>query len=255
MFNFVNRHILVAGGNGLIGRSVCSAFLEQGAHVTVADLIPDGRGARHGVTYVDLDLAQPTTIPQVVDTIVRSRGPIDGLVVLAASRGSRGFFDTVEDYDLATWAEVLAVNLTGTFALVREVGDLMAQTGSGSITLTSSIYGSAMGVDQRIYPQVSAGSRMNAPAVYSASKGGIDALVKYLATYWGQAGIRVNAVAPGGVVDAQPPDFVRGYSARTPIGRMARPEEIAGTYVFLASEEASYVSGQIIYVDGGLSSW
>jgi NAD(P)-dependent dehydrogenase (short-subunit alcohol dehydrogenase family) len=149
---------------------------------------------------------------------------------------------------------VLAVNLDGVFWMSKTVGTLMAKRGTGSIINTTSIYASDMGVDQRIYPSGTS-ERMNAPASYSASKAGVVGLTRYLATYWGAEGIRVNAVAPGGVLAGQPEAFQAAYSSRVPLGRMANPEDLVGAYTFLASPAAAYITGQCLYVDGGLSAW
>ena len=96
---------------------------------------------------------------------------------------------------------------------------------------------------------------MNAPASYAASKAGVVGLTRYLATYWGDVGVRVNAVAPGGIEMDQAASFQAAYAARVPLGRMAAAGDLVGAYVFLASPAAGYITGQCLYVDGGLSAW
>jgi len=131
----------------------------------------------------------------------------------------------------------------------------MARRGRGSIVNTLSIYG-IVGPDQRIYEGSSyEGRAINTPAIYSASKAGLWGLTKYLATYWGGNGVRVNAITPGGVFSGQNDVFVDRYSARVPLGRMAHKNELCGALVFLASDASSYVTGQNLVVDGGLTAW
>lgn len=251
LFNLTGLHAVVTGGSGMLGTAIGQALESHGAVVTSLDL-----GSTSGAPgFVHCDLSDRDDIQRAVELIERDRGPIDILINNAASRGSGGrFFDAVEDYQPETWNEVLAVNLDGVFWMSQAVGTLMAQRGSGCIINTSSIYSSDMGVDQRIYPGTDE-PRMNAPASYSASKAGVIGLTKYLATYWGAAGVRVNAVAPGGVEAGQPESFRAAYADRIPLGRMATPGDLVGAYVFLASPSASYITGQCLYVDGGLSSW
>jgi NAD(P)-dependent dehydrogenase (short-subunit alcohol dehydrogenase family) len=134
-------------------------------------------------------------------------------------------------------------------------GAPMAERRHGSIINTLSIYG-IVAPDQRIYEGAFyEGKAINTPAVYSASKAGLWGLTKYLAAYWGASGVRVNAITPGGVFSGQNDAFVQRYSARVPLGRMGQREEMAAAVVYLASEASSYVTGQNLVVDGGLTVW
>jgi NAD(P)-dependent dehydrogenase (short-subunit alcohol dehydrogenase family) len=131
----------------------------------------------------------------------------------------------------------------------------MAERRRGSIINTLSIYG-VVAPDQRIYEGSSyEGRSINTPAVYSTSKAALWGLTKYLATYWADRGVRVNALTPGGVFSGQNDAFVQRYGARVPMGRMAEREEMCGALLFLASPAASYITGQNIIVDGGLTAW
>lgn len=184
-------------------------------------------------------------------------GPIAILHNNAATKGSdlEKMFASVADYELTTWREIMSVNLDGLFLVSQAVGVGMAERGAGSIIHTSSIYG-LMGPDQRIYEGSEyLGRPINSPPVYSASKGGVVGLTRYLATYWASAGVRVNAITPGGISSGQNDEFRTRYSARIPLGRMAEAEEVAAGVLFLASDAASYVTGQDLHVDGGLSAW
>jgi NAD(P)-dependent dehydrogenase (short-subunit alcohol dehydrogenase family) len=150
----------------------------------------------------------------------------------------------------------MSVNIDGMFLMAKKCGKHMLDHGKGgSIVQTASIYG-IMAPDQRIYENSEyMGVEINTPAVYSASKGAVIALSRYLAAYWGSKNIRVNTLTPGGVESGQNEEFTSRYSERVPMGRMAHANEMVGALVYLASDASSYVNGQNIVVDGGLSSW
>lgn len=204
------------------------------------------------------DISSETSVVEVIKGIVSDFKRIDVLINNAATKTSdlKTFFKPFESYRLETWREVMSVNIDGMFLLCREVGKHMVSAGiSGSIIQFSSIYG-INGPDQRIYEGIEhQGTAINTPAVYSASKSAVVGLSKFLATYWGDKNIRVNTITPGGVDNEHNDNFRQNYSMRVPMGRMGTPKEIAKPLVFLASDESSYITGQNIVVDGGLSSW
>jgi NAD(P)-dependent dehydrogenase (short-subunit alcohol dehydrogenase family) len=150
----------------------------------------------------------------------------------------------------------MSVNLDGLFLVAKTVGGQMkAQGRGGSIIQTASIYG-VVASDKRIYEGSHyLGMQISNPPVYSASKAGVVGLTRYLAAYWGDAGIRVNALVPGGVESGQNDTFKQRYAARVPMGRMAQADEMVGALVYLASPASSYVTGQTLIVDGGLTAW
>ena len=154
------------------------------------------------------------------------------------------------------WDDVMKVNVNGLFIATRQAAKYMISQGKGgSIIQTSSIYG-ILGPDQRIYDGSKyLGHQINSPPVYSASKGAVISLTKYAATYWAKYNIRVNCLVPGGVESGQNKIFNEKYSNRIPLGRMAKPSEMVGPLVFLASDASSYITGQNIIVDGGLQAW
>jgi len=166
------------------------------------------------------------------------------------------FFASFEDYSPAEWRRIMGVNIDGMFFVAQAVGRQMIEQGSGgSIIQTSSIYG-IRASDKRIYEGSSyMGRQISNPAVYSAYKAAVVGLTKYLAAYWADHGIRVNTLVPAGVESGQNETFKMRYSSRVPMGRMARPEEMVGALIFLASDASSYVTGQELVVDGGLSAW
>jgi NAD(P)-dependent dehydrogenase (short-subunit alcohol dehydrogenase family) len=266
LFDLKERTAVVTGGCGILGQRFAEGLAEFGASVALLDLDETALqkaaseiSARHGarVKGYACDITQPEAIRNVAKAIEAELGPVSILLNNAASktRDVDAFFAPVETFSLETWREIMAVNLDGMFNVAQVFGTLMAERGYGSIVQTASIYG-LMAPDQRIYEGSEyLGRAINTPAVYTASKAGVIGLTKHLATYWGTQGVRVNTLTPGGVESGQNDTFKQRYGARVPLGRMARADEMVGAVLFLVSDAASYVTGQNIAVDGGLSAW
>ncbi len=264
---FANKTVLVTGGGGLLGQGFCEAFAHAGAQVIIADLNLDSAVLVAGrinaiqaalAIPIECDVSNTASVKKMIREIEQRNIFIDALVNNAASKTSNldDFFEPFESYTLETWQQVNAVNIDGMFLVAQAVGCHMIKNKiKGSITQISSVYG-VVSPDQRIYRKsIYNGRTINTPAVYSVSKAGVIALSKYLAAYWGEESIRVNTLSPGGVFSGQNDDFVNAYSQRVPLNRMANPAEIYGAALFLASDAASYISGQNIVIDGGLTSW
>ena len=253
---------IVTGGAGILGRVFCRALVEAGAQVAVLDVREDD--ARSAAAEIGeaaagfgCDVADPTSVQAAVDAVMARFGRIDVLVNNAATKTAnvRDFFEPFETYRLETWREVMGVNIDGMFLMAQAVGREMLKAGSGRIIQTASIYG-LVAPDDRIYEGSEyLGGPINTPAVYSASKAAVVGLTRWLATHWADKGIRVNCLVPGGVSSGQNGVFDRKYSARTPMGRMALAEEMAPPLLFLASDASSYVTGQVLAVDGGWTAW
>lgn len=265
-FDLNGRIAVVTGASGILGRVFGRVLVEAGARVALVDI--DGKGCaslaarlcrlrRSSAMAVPCDVSDERSVERMAETVTRTWGRIDVLHNNAASKSSdlESFFAPYERYALKEWRSVMAVNLDGMFLVSKVVGERMKRRRSGSIVQTASIYG-LMAPDQRIYEgSWYLGRPINSPAVYAASKAGVLGLTRYLAAYWAKDGIRVNALVPGGVESGQNAEFKRRYSARVPLGRMARAEEMAGALLYLASDASSYVTGQAVVVDGGLSAW
>jgi NAD(P)-dependent dehydrogenase (short-subunit alcohol dehydrogenase family) len=266
MFDLNGRTAVVTGGCGILGRRFAEGLAEFGANVALLDLdeqVVQNAAAEISVRYdgrargYACDITLPETVRRVATTVEADLGPVSILLNNAASktRDVDAFFAPVATFSLETWREIMAVNLDGMFNVAQVFGTRMAERGYGSIVQTASIYG-LMAPDQRIYEGSEyQGRAINTPAVYTASKAGVIGLTKHLATYWGAQGVRVNTLTPGGVESGQNDTFKQRYGARVPLGRMARADEMVGAMLFLVSDAASYVTGQNIAVDGGLSAW
>ncbi len=257
--------MVVTGGTGILGRLYCRKMAEAGASVIVSDLdqkhctdlageIRENTGT-HTVGMA-VNLTSEDSVKKWAKEIIEMFGVVDVLVNNAAAK-SPNFFRPLDQFSLEDWHMVMSVNVTGMFLTVRELGPLMAARGKGSIINVSSIYG-VVGPDQRIYEgswYEEMGGAISTPLVYSASKGAVISMTRYLATYWGPKGIRVNTLTPGGVSSGQNNVFSEKYSYRVPLGRMAEAEEMVGALLFLASDASSYVNGQNLIVDGGWTAW
>ena len=267
-FDLTGRTAVVTGGGGILGRGFCEVLAAHGARVVVLDL--DAKAAtetadaiRQAVAGAELlalpcNVAEPDEVSEMVAQVVDRFGGIDILHNNAATKTSdlQKFLAPFEKCSLATWREVMSVNIDGMFLMAQAVGSQMLKQGrGGSIVQTSSIYG-VVAPDQRIYEGSEyMGRPINTPAVYSASKAAVIGLSRYLAAYWGDKGIRVNTLTPGGVESGQNETFSNRYSARVPLGRMAAIGEMESALLFLASDASSYVTGQNLIVDGGLTCW
>lgn len=266
-FNLKGRGAIVTGAVGILGHPFCEGLAEFGADVAVVDL--DGRlckdfaaelSARYGIRAIGIgcDITDAAAVSGMVDEAASVIGDIH---ILHNNVGGKtpdldAYFAPFENYSLTEWRRVMAVNIDGVFLVDQAVGRRMvAQGKGGSIIHIASVYG-AMAPDQRIYEGSEyLGRAINSPAVYSASKAAVVGLTRFLATYWADKGIRVNCISPGGAESGQNETFKQRYSARIPLGRMAQREEMVNTLIWLASDASSYVTGQNIMVDGGLSIW
>lgn len=267
LFDLKDKVAVVTGGAGILGQHFCAGLAEAGAKVAVVDLheakaieIADQIGQRYSTQAIGVgcDVSDPDSVGTMVARIVSEFGEINILHNNAAGKSDNldAFFAPFEEYSLDQWRQIMAVNLDGMFLVAQSIGKQMVVQGKGgSIIQTASIYG-VVAPDHRIYEgSFYLGRQIDSPAVYSASKAGVIGLTKYLAAYWAEKKIRVNTLTPGGVESGQNHQFQQKYSARVPLGRMAKPTEMVGALLYLASEASSYVTGQNMIVDGGLTAW
>ena len=267
-FDLTGKTALITGGAGILGRRFATALAEHGANVAIADLRrTDVDGTVSDISRqlaidrlhaVTCDVADPESVTSMVAEVTEKFGGVDILINNAASKSSDldAFFASFEEYSLRQWREIMAVNIDGMFLVAQAVGRQMLKQGrGGSIVQVASIY-AVVAPDQRIYEgSAYLGRQINTPAVYSTSKAAVIGLSRHLAAHWAGHRIRVNTLTPGGVESGQNEEFQRRYGERVPLGRMAHQDEMSGAVIFLSSDASSYVTGQNLIVDGGLSSW
>ena len=248
-FHLQNRDIWVIGGAGSLGQEVVKLLTELGASVLCRDL-PGKAKAASGVTPADLDAADIPALETFVADQIAARGVPHGLVVMTYASTAKKFDDlTAADFDQANHG-----NLTATFTLARAIGNAMAERGSGSLVLFSSMYGT-VSTDPRIYE-----APMNPnPVEYGVGKAGIQQLTRYLAVHYGPRGVRCNAISPGPfpnpAMQANQPEFISRLSQKVPLGRVGQSPEIAGAVAFLLGDAATFITGQNLAVDGGWTVW
>jgi NAD(P)-dependent dehydrogenase (short-subunit alcohol dehydrogenase family) len=266
-FDLSGKTAVVTGAVGILGQGFCRGLAEFGAGVAVVDLdqercskFAEELKSDYGVEALGVacDVGDPASVASMVQQIVSHFGAIHVLHNNAASKSADldAFFASTEEYSLSEWRKIMSVNVDGMFLVAQAVGKQMqAQQTGGSIIQTASIYG-IVSSDKRIYEgSFYLGRQISNPAVYSTSKAAVVGLTRYLAANWGDHRIRVNALVPAGVESGQNDTFKSRYSARVPLGRMAKADEMVGALVYLASDASSYVTGHCLVVDGGLSAW
>lgn len=252
------KHILITGAAGLLGSKITKNLATNGALITIVDI--NEKGAKDLASTLTLDghkvflaagtlansLNSAAEINALLDQAEQRLGPIDILVHAAYPRTSDWHLK-LEEIPEDSWRHNVDAHLNGTFLICQQLGKRMAARSKGNIILFSSIYGLG-GPDFNIYKDL---SEMTMPAAYAAIKGGITNFTRYLASYWGKKGVRVNAICPGGVFNSQPESFIKYYNERVPLGRMATEDDICGPVAFLCSDMSSYLTGVNLPVDGG----
>jgi NAD(P)-dependent dehydrogenase (short-subunit alcohol dehydrogenase family) len=236
IIDLTEKVVVITGGTGIQGPEHKKAFEKTGAIVVVTDI--------NGGDF-KMDATDEDNIREVIEKVINKYGKIDVWVNNHGATGKQAVTD---------WNHIIKVNLTGTYQCCKLVAEQMTKTGGGSIINLASIYG-LVAPDFNLYPKAEYdGKPMGVPAAYSASKGGVISLTKHLASLWADKGIRVNCVSPGGIYDKQSDNFVKQYAKKTMLNRMANKNEISGALLYLASDLSSYVTGDNVVVDGGLTA-
>jgi NAD(P)-dependent dehydrogenase (short-subunit alcohol dehydrogenase family) len=237
-----NKIIVVTGGSGLIGKSILNHIKSMGGIGINAEL--NGPNDINNSTVV-CDVTNMESVSNALECIINKYGQIDGFVNNAYPR-TTDWGAKFEDIPVESWRKNVDMQMNSVFICSQAVLKIMKKQGQGSIVNISSIYGT-VGPDFTVYD----GTEMTMPAAYSAIKGGIANFTRYLASYYGPYGIRINCVSPGGIFDSQKDTFVKQYEKKVPMRRMGLPKDISPAVTFLLSDDAGYITGQNLMVDGG----
>lgn len=252
LFALEGKIVVVTGAAGQLGQTFCKAFEEAGCRVYGVDATIKERKlfVSPYVTYKQLDIIDKKAVNVFFDDLYHQNSHVDVLV----NNAGVSVFEPFEERSEESFDWVMDVNLKGTFHCIRAYAmRAKAAKHDGSIVNIGSIYG-VVSPDPRIYTDC----YRKSSEVYGATKAGIIQMSKHFSVHLAEQNIRVNCVSPGGIFNPIAPqgaDFVKKYSARCPMGRMANAEDIVGAVIYLSSQTAAYVTGQNIIVDGGLSCW
>jgi NAD(P)-dependent dehydrogenase (short-subunit alcohol dehydrogenase family) len=271
LFDLTDRVAIITGGTGLLGSKHAEIIAQAGGSVVLIDLPAtnpaaraDALAERYGVPAMGLagDITEVTQVEAMLDKIVKRFDRLDILINNAANNPKMEAregknFSRLENFPLEIWEADLRVGLMGAFLCCRIFGSEMARRGKGGVILNIASDLAVIAPDQRLYrnENLPETEQPVKPVTYSVVKSGLVGLTRYLATYWNDLGIRVNAISPGGVFNGQPDDFVQRLNRLIPMGRMANIDEYQGAILFLCSDASSYMTGANLVVDGGRSCW
>ncbi len=237
-----DKVIILTGSEGLIGAAVRDYLIKNSVTLIQIDVAFKSKKEHQFVC----DITQPQEVKQLINTVLDKYGRIDGLVNNAYPR-TQDWGTKFEDVPLESWGKNVEMQLNTCFHMCQLVLPVMQAQKSGSVVNISSIYG-VVGNDFTVYENTGG---MTSPAAYSAIKGGVVNFSRYLASYYGGHGVRVNCLSPGGVFNHQNVSFVKQFEHKVPLKRMAKPEEMAPPIAFLLSDESGYITGHNLMVDGG----
>ncbi|MCG6914637.1 SDR family oxidoreductase [bacterium BMS3Abin03] len=265
IFSLKNKVAVVTGALGLIGKNHCEALAEAGANVVVCDLDESkctkfASDLKENSMGVGTDITKKESVLKLKENILKEFKSIDILVNNAAINDmfenpqAAAEQSKFENYPFNLWQKSLDVNVTGTFLCSQILGSVMAKKGKGSIINIASTYG-ITGPDQSLYLKPNGTQSFYKSAAYPVTKGAVISFTRFLAAYWGNKGVRVNTLSPGGVENEQDEYFISNYSKKTPLGRMAKPTDYKGALIFLASDASDYMTGANLIVDGGWTAW
>lgn len=233
--------IIVTGGAGLLGREIIKNLSQLGAIALNADVSVETSLDK---SQLNVDITSEVSVMNAINLVIEKYGKVDGLVNNAYPR-TKDWGTKFEEITYASWQANVDIQMNTTFLFIQKIMPELIKS-KGSIVNMTSIYG-VVGNDLTLYE----GTNIGTAAPYSAIKGGIINFTRYLASYFGRKGVRVNCVSPGGIFDKQDEKFVQNYESKVPMARMGNPDDIAPVVSFLLSDGAKYITGQNVIVDGG----
>jgi len=270
MFDLTGRVAVITGGAGLLGQQHAEAIAGAGGIPVLADIslvsvdphslaFKEHFGDKAFATKTDITKLE--SVKALLAEVLNRYGRVDILINNAANnpkmeKTADVEFSRLENFPLKQWEADLSVGLTGAFLCSQVIGSEMVKHKRGVIVNVASDL-AVIAPDQRLYrkPNLPADQQPVKPVTYSVVKTGLIGLTRYLATYWADAGIRVNAISPGGIYNNQPDEFVQRLANLIPLGRMANANEYQAAILFLCSDASSYMTGTNLVIDGGRSCW
>ena len=270
MFDLTGRVAIITGGTGLLGQQHAEAIAIAGGIPVLADISVEGIDPK-GETFkkrfgkkasvVQADITDLESVKTLRAEVLKRFGRVDILINNAANNPKMEKtvdveFSRLENFPLSQWSADISVGLTGAFLCAQVNGSEMAKHKQGVIVNVASDL-AVIAPDQRLYRKTGLPGDQQPvkPVTYSVVKTGLLGLTRYLATYWAETGIRVNAISPGGVHNNQPDDFIQRLVNLIPLGRMANANEYQAAIIFLCSDASSYMTGTNLVIDGGRSCW
>ena len=252
-----NKVVIITGGSGILGNTLIEELIKYNAKIFTIDL-KFKKVDNENLVYFKGDITSKKDLSKFFKIVKSKVDAVDIIINNAASKSNdlKKYFNNFEDYDLNIWKEVIDVNITGPFLVTQTFSGLLKKSKKNpSVINISSIYG-VIAPDQRIYKGAKyLEQNINTPACYSVSKSAILGFTNYLSTYWLKYGIRANSISPGGIFSGQNKNFLKNYNKKVPLNRMANVNEITDSIIFLCSDKSTYINGQNIIIDGGLSKW
>lgn len=273
LFDLTGRVAVITGGAGLLGLRHAEIVAAQGGVPVLVDIVPACSHAadlasRYQVDAcaIQADITDPEAVRGLLDQVLARFGRLNILINNASNNPKMENiagvnFSRLENFPFEQWHADISVGLTGAFLCSQVLGTDMArqfrESGTCGVILNIASDLAVIAPDQRIYRQSGVPEDLQPakPVTYSVVKTGLVGLTRYLATYWAESGVRVNAISPGGVYNGQPEAFVEKLTNLIPMGRMARVNEYQGAVLFLVSDASSYMTGHNLVIDGGRSAW
>jgi NAD(P)-dependent dehydrogenase (short-subunit alcohol dehydrogenase family) len=263
-FDLKNKTIVLTGSAGKVGSQFSEILSKAGANLVLIDKNTEKneklykkikRQYKTNCLISNIDITNPKQIDTLIKKILKKFTKIDVLINNAhfVPRNDPNRDSCFEDYSYELWQKTISENLNGIFLCCQKFGKIMVKQKDGVIINISSIYG-IVGPDQNIYAK----TKLNSPAFYSVTKGGIVNLTKYLASQWGKNNVRVNTLTLGGIYDKKlhtSKEFVKKYSEKTMLRKMSDATDYDGAILFLCSNLSSYMTGANLVIDGGWTAW
>ena len=270
LFDLTGRVAIITGGAGFLGEKHAQIIASAGGIPVLADISISEAERKAQVLAkssgvqacgLEADITDPKQVGTLLQNVLNRYGRVDILINNAANNpkveeDQSEAWSRLENFPLEVWNADISVGLTGAFLCSQIIGSEMARRGSGVILNVASDL-AVIAPDQRIYQMdgLRDDQQPVKPVSYSVVKTGLIGLTRYLATYWADAGVRINSISPAGVYNNQPEGFVKKLTNLIPMGRMAHKDEYQGAVLFLCSDASSYMTGQNLIIDGGRSCW